>query len=221
MVSEINSDKKILKSKYLSKSKSVGKSTVKLEDKKKRPLRKAVSGEIKRISKQLLNAEDAKSSQLKPKQVKASVKAGNQRQKAGASVVKKAVVSEINQKGEKIGQVLHPIKARSKLTSAASGRIGKKATASKKNKPSEADMKKLQKKTMGELSQLVSPTSGPRVLKTKLNVKSLKQRVGAEAIKAVNVREINKLGSKVGTVLSSNSSSKSPKKKAAASPRKK
>ena len=190
VVNEIDRSGKVLKSKHLSRPSAAVK---KLEDPKKAPLRKAVNEELRRMSTSLLEGDlerlFAEPADLKPNAVKAKVQAEQQRKKAGVTVVRKALVKEIDTLGENgVQEVLHPLKGDTKKSKAVARGVAKR-TAKK-------EPKQVSKKALEELEELVTPTTvhRPSLVKSKLNVKSAKARVNTEVLKAVNIKEIDRLG---------------------------
>jgi len=174
VVNEIDRSSKVLQSKLSKPSASASQ----LQDPKKAPLRKAVVDEVRRLSEPL--ADDF----AKPREVKAKVSAEETRKAAGAKLVQKAVVRELDGLEDASSQLLHPIR----------GRAGKPVKRGKKMTVAQA--KAVQKKTMQELEELVTPNVAyrPQLVMGKLSQRSAKVVLGQEVKKAVVVKDIKRLG---------------------------
>lgn len=157
---------------------------IKKQDPERVVKRKAIASEVRRLSGDIdLLVTD----QVAPKEVKAKVDAEQKRKEAAVKIMQKKVVKEINTLGDSgVHKLLHNIKGKSKVVKAGA------------KKPKKMDAKKLQKKTLDELTELVTPTTEhkPSYVKTKLSVKEAKKQIGIEVVKQATVKEIKSLGEK-------------------------
>jgi len=157
---------------------------IKKQDPERVVKRKAIAKEVRRLSGDIdLLVTD----QVAPKEVKAKVDAEQKRKEAAVKILKKQVVKEINTLGDSgVHKLLHSIKGKSKVVKAGA------------KKPKKLDAKKLQKKTLDELTELVTPSTRhkPSYVKTKLSVKEAKKQIGIEVVKQATVKEIKSLGEK-------------------------
>jgi predicted lipid-binding transport protein (Tim44 family) len=153
----------------------------KIQDPEKLSKRQAIASEFRKYS--------LTSDHVNPAEVKTKVVQNKKKQELQAKNNQKKVVEHIETLGDKgVHKLLHRIKGSDKVA----GKVAKKGAAPAKK----LDIKKIQKKTLTELTDLVTPTSvhKPSVIKTKVDIKETKKQIGAEVVKYATMKEIKSLG---------------------------
>lgn len=190
VVGEIGQYGSVIKSSVLS---SYVAPVEKAQDPSKAAKRKTIGAEIRRMSVILASDDDV----IPPTKVKARTLETQKRREKAAKQMQKNLVKQISSIGaNNLKKVLQ--EKRSRRASAAH-----KITV----QTSHADSKVIQKKTLKELKQLVSPLNTrdyrPSFVKSKIDVKKAKAEVNAEIVKTATVRQIKTLGNNLKSVLKS------------------
>jgi hypothetical protein len=149
--------------------------------------RRALGSELRRMSIEYLDSADAEGV-VQPAVVASRVKQAQKKKDTVAKVVQKAVVGQLKSLGE---DGVHELLRKKRLAPHSS-----KVQKSLMRRQSKLDTKRLQQKTLDQLSTLVTPTVAhrPAKLREKLEARTTKQMADSEAVKQAMVKEIRRLG---------------------------